>query len=186
MTVKGQIEETKIAKSGKTLGVRVNGKWYRTKEFHLEHEVGSIIDFDVTTSSLPDGKPLFWIGDYHIEGHSVMPPPDVPRETAPTAIPPGSVRHIPSTNDVELLDFIGRCFAGYPFQTTDEVAVRSRARMLYLLGKDILSGKIEDVETGPRKKREAPPEAGIPGYSPTLPHNENDPDSEDPDDDFPF
>jgi hypothetical protein len=195
MTVKGQIEETKVAKSGKTLGVLVNGKWYRTKEFHLEHEVGSTIDFDVTTSSLPDGKPLYWIGDYHLTENEYAPPPDVPRETPPVA--ETTRREQARYPDDEaaayqenamLMRFIGQCFAGYPFQTTDEAHIRYRTQMLYRLGKDILSGKIADVETGPRKRPEPKPEHGIPGYSPAHKQGigEESKQEGDFDDDFPF
>lgn len=185
MSVKGKIEATKLAKSGKSLGVKVGDTWYRTKEFRLEHEVGSVIDFDVRTSSLPDGTTLYWIGDYQMVGHSVMPPPKNDLEVQQNRLL--RIHDVPSDTDftpnLALLDFVGRCFAGYSFQTTDEAHIRYRARMLYLMGKDILSGEIEKVETGPRReKKEAPPEAGIPGYQPLGVNATED----DPDDDIPF
>ena len=179
MAVKGKIEATKRAQSGKTLGVKVGDTWYRTKEFHLEHEVGSVIDFDVRTSSLPDGTTLYWIGEYQMVGHNVMPPPNVPSETEHKSLN----RMSDFTSSLALLDFVGRCFAGYSFQTTDEAHIRYRARMLYLMGKDILSGEIEKVETGPRREPTEPkPEAGIPGYQPLGVNATED----DPDDDIPF
>jgi hypothetical protein len=186
MSVYGRIEAAQPAKSGKTLGLKVNGKWYRTKEFSLEHEVGNTIDFEVGTSSLSDGTTLYWVNDYRIVEDDTGVPPNV-EPAASTKREHNRGRPDAADNYTEnamLLRFIGQCFAGYPFQTTDEPMIRNRARMLYLLGKDILSGKIEEVETGPRRaaKPEPDPSKGVPGYLPSEPTKSED----DPDDDIPF
>ncbi len=195
-TVKGKIEETQIAKSRKTLGVKVNGKWYRTKEFTLEHEVGTVIDFDVSTSSLQDGTTLYWINNYQLiyddtPQETAPPPPPVAETTRREQARKPDIEAAAYTENAMLLRFIGQCFAGTNYSAVDEPMIRNRARMLYRMGKDILSGKIEEVETGPRResKPERDPSKGIPGYSPLPPNDgEHDPDQTDGgfDDEIPF
>lgn len=140
----GTIEETRMAQSRKSLAVKVGGKWYRTKLWELENMQGEQITLTDWSTSSFEGKTVYWINEYMV---GVNPDMAAPPQAAPTQ---SSGQQL--TDNAELLAFIGQCFAGYPFNTTDAVAVRTRAQMLYRLGKDILSGAIEHEETGPRHR----------------------------------
>ena len=144
----GRIEEARKSQSGKTLGVKINGKWYSTKLWEMENMVGETITITDHSMQEWNGKTIHWLNEYEVSTDQV---PGVAASAARE-----HNRGRPDANDnytesVLLLRFIGQCFTGYPFQTTDMAAVRSRAKMLYELGQDILSGEILTVETGPRR-----------------------------------
>ena len=149
--ITGEIEEVKRSQSGKSLGVKLNGKWYSTKIWELEHMVGQTIT--VTDDSVQNwnGRDIHWINEY-----TQLPTDEVPGVPVAASAAREHNKGRPDaadnyTQSVLILRFIGQCFAGYPFQTTDTAQVRSRAIMLYELGQDILSGKILETETGPRR-----------------------------------
>jgi len=151
-----KVEEARQSQSGKTLGVKLDGRWYQTKQWELQHMVGETIDIVDASQSVWNGKTIHWLNEYRIAvGDSDMPPgvPAPTRQSASAARETNKGRPDASDNytkNVLLLRFVGQCFTGYPFQTTDLAAVRNRAKMLYELGEDILSGKITETETGPR------------------------------------
>ena len=63
----GRIEETKISKSRKTLGVKIGGEWYSTKNWELgePHMIGQEIIFQPDPWTPPDGgKAIVFINDY--------------------------------------------------------------------------------------------------------------------------
>ena len=173
--ITGTIQETKRSQSGKSLGVKLNGKWYSTKIWELEHMTGTEITVTDDSTQEWNGKTIHWINEY-----TQLPTDQVPgvahqrSATSATSATPVAAsaarehnRGRPDaadnyTENVLILRFIGHCFAGYPFQTTDTVQVRSRAKMLYELGQDILSGKITETETGPRRNREYGTQTGQP------------------------
>lgn len=177
-----RIEEARQSQSGKTLGVKLNGRWFQTKHWELAQMVGETIEITDESNSEWNGKTIYWLNEYVAAGtDSEDAPPGITREQehrgsmAAAMAPTQSASAARETNkgrpdqsdnytkNVLLLRFLGQCFSGYPFQTTDEAMVRSRARMLYRLGEDILSGKITETETGPRRGERLGPQriAGV-------------------------
>jgi hypothetical protein len=59
----GLIEEARDSQSGKTLGVKVSGKWYTTKNWQFRDMIGQSISFTPESSSY-NGKTILWINDY--------------------------------------------------------------------------------------------------------------------------
>lgn len=160
-----KIEEARRSQSGKTLGVKLNGRWFQTKHWELEHMVGETIEITDSSMSEWQGKSIYWLNEYVTAGTDEAPPgvPKAPPVAASAAREHNRGRPDAADNYTEnvlLLRFVGQCFSGYPFQTTDEAMVRSRARMLYKLGQDVLSGKITETETGPRPGTKAPHRIG--------------------------
>jgi hypothetical protein len=174
----GKIEVAKRSKSGKTLGVKIRGKWYSTDLWELQQMVGETITItEENTVPMPDGGTLTYLNAYE-----------------PGAVAASAARETnqgrPDSNDnytenVLLLRFVGNCFAGYPFQTTDEAMVRSRARMLYKMGKEILSGDIEKQETA-RRTEGQPISRRIEGVHDTPLVPEKQPEDDFDTDDIPF
>jgi hypothetical protein len=178
----GRIEEARKSQSGKTLGVKINGKWYSTKHWEMENMVGETITITDHGVQEWQGQTIHWLNEYQISTDQV---PGVPQSASAAR---EHNRGRPDANDnytesVLLLRFVGQCFTGYPFQTTDMAAVRSRAKMLYELGQDILSGKITEVETGPRRANTITQQ--IPGiHRPKDEPRGDEPPYGEPDDDF--
>lgn len=163
--ITGNIQETKRSQSGKSLGVKLNGKWYSTKIWELEHMVGTEITVTDDSTQEWNGKTIHWINEY-----TQLPTDQVPGVAQPSVAASAAREHNRGrpdaadnyTESILILRFIGQCFTGYPFQTTDTAQVRTRAKMLYELGQDILSGKILETETGPRRNREYGTQTGQP------------------------
>lgn len=64
--VQGQIEEAKRSQSGKTVGVKIGGKWYSSKDFKLESMVGSVISGFGSDSDF-NGKTMHWLNAYTVD-----------------------------------------------------------------------------------------------------------------------
>ncbi len=60
--ITGAIQEAKMSKSGKTLGIMVNGDWYYTKQFHWQSQIGVNITFKGSYVSVGDGG-MTWAND---------------------------------------------------------------------------------------------------------------------------
>lgn len=137
----GKIEVARPSKSGKTLGVKIKGRWYSTNLWELQEMVGETITItDENTQTIPDGGSITYLNKYEVGATASAPRPGAP--TVTTANP---------AENALLLEFVGRCMTGYNYQTTDEAMVRLRCRTMYNIGKDILSGQIAVVETAPRR-----------------------------------
>ncbi len=63
----GIIESTNKSQSGKTLGVKIAGKFYTTKEWELADLVGKEIVFDPDVSEY-NGKTMYWLNEYSVSG----------------------------------------------------------------------------------------------------------------------
>lgn len=63
MSVRGRIEEARVSQSGKTVGVKIAGRWYQSKDFSLMQEIGTTID-GKTSSSEWNGKTMLWLNDW--------------------------------------------------------------------------------------------------------------------------
>ena len=68
----GIIESTNKAQSGKTLGVKIGGEWYTTKEWELANLVGKEIEFEPEPSEWK-GKIMYWINKYSLNGAQPTP-----------------------------------------------------------------------------------------------------------------
>ena len=66
------IEATKTSKSGKTLGVLMNGTWYSTKHFELAGKENTEIIAQVSASEY-NGATVHWLNDYTVVGASTTP-----------------------------------------------------------------------------------------------------------------
>ena len=158
--ITGKIEVARPSKSGKTLGVKVNAKWFSTDLWELQNMVGETITItESNTVPMSDGGSLTYLNAYTTGDVSHVP-----------AARPAATTEVTDTDKVSyvselLLEFVGRCMAGYPYQQADDVAIRMRCKKLYELGQEILTGTITNVETGPRTKNAPPP----PDYPPSMP-----------------
>ena len=68
----GQIQKVNQSKSGKTLGVQINGQWYSTKHFELQNHVGETITFQTSESEF-NGTVMHWLNDYTLAGQDQTP-----------------------------------------------------------------------------------------------------------------
>ena len=68
----GKIQSTNKSKSGKTIGVQINGVWYSTKNWELAQEVGRAVIFEPSTSTF-NGQEMHWLNDYVFEDASATP-----------------------------------------------------------------------------------------------------------------
>ena len=153
--MKGKIEQARDSQSGKTIGVKVNGEWFQSKDFELKNCVGQMIEFEPTYSTWQD-KRIGWLKDYWMATDAAMPDSTPPPVAASTARESNAGRPDDNDNFVMgslLLRFIGNALAGTAASPTDEVQLRNKCRMLYNIGKDILSGDIQKVETTPRHRQ---------------------------------
>lgn len=83
--VSGVIEDAKMSQSGKSLGLKVGGKWYSTKEFHWQSQIGQQVSFIGNYQSFGDGG-VTWANDIVLSnapGPNSMAPP--PQPSAPSA-----------------------------------------------------------------------------------------------------
>ena len=97
--VTGTIDETKMSSSGKTLGLKVAGKWYSTKEFHWQSQVGKHITFVGSYVAIGDGG-MTWANDI-LMAHASEPPSSPasnPAAYAPT--PPPGMPLPPASNNL--------------------------------------------------------------------------------------
>ena len=62
--MQGIIKATKTSKSGKSLGVCIDDKWYSSKAFELAGLQGKEITFTTSHQAFPDGGGIDWINDY--------------------------------------------------------------------------------------------------------------------------
>jgi len=63
----GIIESTSKSQSGKTLGVKIGGKYYTTKNWELADLVGKEIVFEPEPSEF-NGKTMYWLNEYSVSG----------------------------------------------------------------------------------------------------------------------
>lgn len=85
--VSGVIEDAKVSGSGKSLGIKVNGKWYSTKEFHWQGQIGQQVSFMGNYQSFGDGG-ITWANDIvltNAPGPNSMAPPPQPSAPSPQA-----------------------------------------------------------------------------------------------------
>jgi len=68
----GTIQATNKSKTGKTIGVQVNGVWYTSKNWELEQAVGRNVIFEPSTSQF-NGITMQWINDYTFEDTGTGP-----------------------------------------------------------------------------------------------------------------
>lgn len=176
----GTIEAARPSKSGKTLGVKVGGKWYSTSEWDLQNHIGETITItDVNEAPLPDGGSITYLNAYTLgAGHD---PSEnwMPGEIKAARAARENNQGRPDANDdytknVLLLRFIGQCLQSFQWQTSDLVVAQTRARQCYELGESILDGSIATPVT-----TRATPQTPRPESEPL-------PEREDYDDDIPF
>lgn len=139
----GKIEAARPSKSGKTLGIKVGGKWYSTDMWEMQEMVGETIT--ITEHNHVDfegGGGMTYLNAYELgAGKQEYQPP--------TLTPMGG----PALGDnARLLDFVGRCMMGFPWQTSDLVVAKTRMQQCYELGQKILDGSIMTPETAPRRR----------------------------------
>lgn len=60
---RGQIESVTDSQSGKTISVKIGGKFFSTKNWELRGMVGQTIEF-VPDASEYNGKTIMWLNDY--------------------------------------------------------------------------------------------------------------------------
>ena len=65
--VSGIIQEAKPSKSGKTLGIKVNGQWYSTKDFFWQGHVGESVSFIASFQPIGDGG-MTWANNMALAG----------------------------------------------------------------------------------------------------------------------
>ena len=90
--VSGIIQDAKMSQSGKSLGIKVNGKWYSTKEFHWQGQVGKNVSFIGNYQSFGDGG-VTWANDIVLAdapGPNSSAPPQAPQAPPPAYSPPPS------------------------------------------------------------------------------------------------
>jgi len=63
----GIIESTNKSQSGKTLGVKIGGTYYTTKNWELADMVGKEIVFEPDASDF-NGKTMYWLNEYSVSG----------------------------------------------------------------------------------------------------------------------
>ncbi len=63
--ITGRIENCQPSKSGKTLRCQIGDKWYSTKNWELQNQVGTAITFEPSISSF-EGNAIAWINEYQI------------------------------------------------------------------------------------------------------------------------
>ena len=68
----GIIESTSKSQSGKTLGVKIGGKYYTTKNWELADLTGKEIVFEPEPSEF-NGKTMYWLNDYSVSGTQPTP-----------------------------------------------------------------------------------------------------------------
>jgi hypothetical protein len=168
--ITGKIEVAKQSKSGKSLGVKINDKWYSTTEWELQNLVGQVITItDAKDQHLDNGNTITWLNAYVMGGDGGAPTAQ-PANTTPKQYPNTVV-----PVDALLLEFVGRGMQTFQWTSSSLVAAQTRAKQLYELGHSILDGSIMKPETGPRTSPGQPraETGGIPGYVPTMPESEN-------------
>ena len=86
--VSGVIEHAKMSQSGKSLGIKVNGNWYSTREFHWQGQVGANVSFIARPQYFDGGGSITWANDIVLSGapgpQSSAPPPQ-PQAPSPQA-----------------------------------------------------------------------------------------------------
>ena len=65
----GIIESTNKSQSGKTLGVKIGGTFYTTKNWELGDMVGKEIVFEPDASEY-NGKTMYWLNEYSVSGEA--------------------------------------------------------------------------------------------------------------------
>lgn len=80
----GQITEAKMSKSGKTLGLKVNGQWYSTKDFHWQAQVGQNVQFESAYQPIGDGG-ITWANNIAFHQGGPSGPATPTRPSAPVA-----------------------------------------------------------------------------------------------------
>jgi hypothetical protein len=68
----GIIESTNKSQSGKTLGVKIGGTYYTTKNWELADMVGKEIVFEPEASEF-NGKTMYWLNEYSVSGTQPTP-----------------------------------------------------------------------------------------------------------------
>ena len=94
--MRGVIEQAKHSKSGKSLGVLIQGTWYTTRHFILETKVGQEIVFDPKEIAMGDGAKIQTIQAYTLANELVLQdtrdkvptPTSAPRPSPVQASPP--------------------------------------------------------------------------------------------------
>lgn len=145
----GTIDKARKSKSGKTLGLQINGVWYMTKEWELQGMVGKSIEFEPAIDMYM-GKEQRWVNEYQMAGGQ----PPVPGASAPAASHPHPVD---LAVNALLLSFVGQVLSG------NQGDMENRAKQAYKVGKDILNGRYDAVTTAappeyPEKNQDAPPD----------------------------
>ena len=152
--MQGTIEAAKKSKSGKTLGLKIDGTWYITKEWELEGCVNQMISFIPAIDTYME-KEQRWINEYELIG-GAAPEGGVPGVAAPPAPSPTAAstrrehnRGRPDANDTAvenqlLLRFVGH---GLSARVDQSESVEGLAKVLYKIGKDILSGRFDAITT---------------------------------------
>ncbi len=107
--VSGVIEEAKQSKSGKTMGIKVGGKWYHTKEFHWQGQVGKHVAFVSSYQAIGDGG-MTWANDIVFSGSEgapsqQTPPPRGQHDDGQQTVPvnttrPDAMSYLPMTSNV--------------------------------------------------------------------------------------
>jgi hypothetical protein len=64
--VTGNIANAEMAKSGKSVRLNINDKWFSSKHFELMQKVGQVITFTPSATEYPSGsgKMYYWVNDY--------------------------------------------------------------------------------------------------------------------------
>jgi hypothetical protein len=87
----GIIAKAEKSKSGKSLRIQVNGKWYSTNNWALEQAIGRNVQFEVGTSEYM-GNTIFWANDAElVEQTAPVQPPTGAASQPSTAAPNQSV-----------------------------------------------------------------------------------------------
>lgn len=152
--VEGRIEEVRKSKSGRSLGIKVDGNWYLSKQWTLENAVGKDIEFEPSPMHTDDGNTLYWLNDDYVllnDDGSPAPPPA--KKASPAKAEDHRQGYIEGkfTENVLLLKFVGQTLSGLQWQPTDETGMHMRAQIAYRIGKRILDGSILTAETAPRR-----------------------------------
>jgi hypothetical protein len=86
--VSGVIEHAKMSQSGKSLGIKVNGNWYSTREFQWQGQVGANISFIARPQYFDGGGSITWANDIVLSdapGPQSSAPPPQPQAPSPAA-----------------------------------------------------------------------------------------------------
>ena len=82
------IDLKKMSQSGKSLGIKVGGNWYSTREFNWQGQVGANISFIARPQYFDGGGSITWANDIvlaNAPGPQSSAPPPQPQAPSPQA-----------------------------------------------------------------------------------------------------